>query len=629
MPVANIILFVAHEFGLPPSPFFFYKRDGFHPELLVNARASDPKTWFRERVTVLLLFLVVSVSVCRAGSATWSSSPTNGSWRQAINWSPNTIPNGPTDVATFGASDLTKVKVSGTLEVASIIFQPEAPAYQVLEQEQYNPSTLVLSGAGVINNSGMTQMITVMANSPRGPGTLSFKNNADAGGAVEYLLCPGPSLQTGGAVLLLQDAATAGTASVVNEGGYYGFGGATLFAGTSSAAGATVTNEGATSSSGSGGSTLLEGTSTGGEASFIANGGTAAGAAGGLVLVIDNATGGNASFTANGGSAAGASGGMISFTFASDVGTATATANGESLAGGGAGTVILASSATAGEATLVATGATADGEAGGSIILADDSLGGNARIELFGNGSFDISSHELPGVSVGSIEGSGVVFLGAMNLEVGGNDLTTMLSGSINDGGGSSGAGGSLTKGGTGTLTLSGANSYTGGTTVNNGALLVNNATGSGTGSGGVAVNGGTLGGDGVITGAVTVGTGNGSGARLQPSFGTNNKVALTIQSLLTIKSDGTYNLHLKSSTAEVVTNGLTIESGAQFVLTGPNRKLPTGKKTTVISNTSAAPITGTFANLPDGGTITNGNNTFQADYQGGDGNDLTLTALP
>ena len=49
----------------------------------------------------------------------------------------------------------------------------------------------------------------------------------------------------------------------------------------------------------------------------------------------------------------------------------------------------------------------------------------------------------------------------------------------------------------------------------------------------------------------------------------------------------------------------------------------------TAISNTVTTPIVGTFANLPDGSTFTVGRNTYQADYQGGDGNDLTLTGLP
>jgi hypothetical protein len=49
----------------------------------------------------------------------------------------------------------------------------------------------------------------------------------------------------------------------------------------------------------------------------------------------------------------------------------------------------------------------------------------------------------------------------------------------------------------------------------------------------------------------------------------------------------------------------------------------------TVIDNTAAVPISGSFSNLPDEGTIMAGNNTFQADYQGGDGNDLILTVVP
>jgi len=47
-----------------------------------------------------------------------------------------------------------------------------------------------------------------------------------------------------------------------------------------------------------------------------------------------------------------------------------------------------------------------------------------------------------------------------------------------------------------------------------------------------------------------------------------------------------------------------------------------------VINNTSGTPINGSFSNLSDGGTVTIGNTTFQANYEGGDGNDLTLTVV-
>jgi hypothetical protein len=48
-----------------------------------------------------------------------------------------------------------------------------------------------------------------------------------------------------------------------------------------------------------------------------------------------------------------------------------------------------------------------------------------------------------------------------------------------------------------------------------------------------------------------------------------------------------------------------------------------------VISNTSANPISGTVSNLPDRGIVAINGNNFQASYEGGDGNDLTLTVVP
>ena len=48
-----------------------------------------------------------------------------------------------------------------------------------------------------------------------------------------------------------------------------------------------------------------------------------------------------------------------------------------------------------------------------------------------------------------------------------------------------------------------------------------------------------------------------------------------------------------------------------------------------VISNISANPTSGTFSNLPDGAIVTINGNNFQASYEGGDGNDLTLTVVP
>ena len=56
---------------------------------------------------------------------------------------------------------------------------------------------------------------------------------------------------------------------------------------------------------------------------------------------------------------------------------------------------------------------------------------------------------------------------------------------------------------------------------------------------------------------------------------------------------------------------------------------LPLGAVFATTDNTAATQITGPFINLADGSTFTDGSNTFQASYSGGDGNDLTLTVVP
>jgi autotransporter-associated beta strand protein len=275
--------------------------------------------------------------------------------------------------------------------------------------------------------------------------------------------------------------------------------------------------------------------------------------------------------------------------------------------------------ASAGNATLIAE----DGfPSGGFIVFWGDSTGDTARVEVLGTGVLLISGHNAPGMTVGSIEGDGLVALGSNNLTVGSNNLSTTFSGVIQDGG-------SLTKIGMGTLELTGSNTYVGGTTIEGGKLVVNNMSGSGTGRGAVQVNAGTLVGRGTISGGVTVGTGSGAGAVLAPGRRAGKPGTLTIQSKLRFNSDATYEVGLNTNDAiadQVVANGVII-SAAQFsFLDHGGLALTQGTVLTVIDNTAATTIAGTFANLADGSIFTKHGNTFQVSYQGGDGNDLTLT---
>jgi hypothetical protein len=106
-----------------------------------------------------------------------------------------------------------------------------------------------------------------------------------------------------------------------------------------------------------------------------------------------------------------------------------------------------------------------------------------------------------------------------------------------------------------------------------------------------------------------------------------------TFRRALRFASDGAYNCELNSDTArsdKVVAQHLTINSGALISLVDLGATtLPTGTILTIIDNTGTDPIGGEFSNLTDGANIIAGNNTFQASYEGGDGNDLTLTVVP
>ena len=184
-----------------------------------------------------------------------------------------------------------------------------------------------------------------------------------------------------------------------------------------------------------------------------------------------------------------------------------------------------------------------------------------------------------------------------------------------------------------GVVSFFGASTYTGTTTVSGGTLIAANSTGSATGSGPVHVTRGTLGGNGSIGGAVTIGGGSGSAA-VDPGAHPRNEATLAIQGALTFQIGGTYLYTFKatgnnSEADEVIANGITIAGGATLTVSGKTGvRLRVGTTFIVISNTAATPIAGTFANLPDGSIITVRGNNFRASYEGGDGNDLTLTVV-
>ncbi|MGE8658230.1 MAG: autotransporter domain-containing protein [Achromobacter sp.] len=75
-------------------------------------------------------------------------------------------------------------------------------------------------------------------------------------------------------------------------------------------------------------------------------------------------------------------------------------------------------------------------------------------------------------LSVGSLAGDGIFYLGGNELTITSDDNQPALSGIVADGGNAPRTGGSLVKAGSGTLTMQGINTYTGATTVRAGVLV-------------------------------------------------------------------------------------------------------------------------------------------------------------
>lgn len=224
-----------------------------------------------------------------------------------------------------------------------------------------------------------------------------------------------------------------------------------------------------------------------------------------------------------------------------------------------------------------------------------------------------------------TVSGATVAFTGNNDVLTVNGTGDTFISATI-----TGGMGTALVKGDSGTLTLAGDNStYQGGTTVNGGTLLVNNTAGSGTGSGAVTVNTtGTLGGTGIISGAVTVS----AGGNIAPGNGGNNTGTLQTGAL-TLAAASNFRVDINGTAAgtfdqiQVNAGAVTVTNSNLVVTVGT--LLMNGQTFTILNKVSGGAITGTFAGIPQGGTVVGSDGTvFQVSYTGGTGNDVVLTVI-
>jgi hypothetical protein len=109
---------------------------------------------------VLCLYSWLIAGQSFAGSATWNLNPSSDAWNTATNWTPATVPDDPSDVATFAVSNETNLFLRESVDLDQMVFEPGASSYTMT----CNPRVdFDFRGAGIVNNSGVSQTFVTRA----------------------------------------------------------------------------------------------------------------------------------------------------------------------------------------------------------------------------------------------------------------------------------------------------------------------------------------------------------------------------------------------------------------------------------------------------------------------------------
>src|SRR6266540_3600336 len=330
------------------------------------------------------------------------------------------------DTSTAGGATLENASTGGEVR-----FSDSSTAGGALIQNFFGSTTNFFGAA----NAGFATIV----NGFQGIGTTNFNGNSSGAGA---------SILIGsGSVTNFNDSSTAAGATIDNTGDIESTGGQLVFGGQSKAGFAIITN-------GNGGQTLFFGTADSATITNKVGGSTVFSS-----LFGANGTAGSASINNIGGQT------QFGETSTADHATITnSNSGGTSFFNSSmAGNAIITNEKNA--ATLFADASTADNatilnKLGGVVVFKNSSTAGNATITainggfinyaqsgacptpgpkpkiIVGQGSkIDISGLLTSGITFGSIEGLGTIFLGSKTLTVGTNDLSTVFGGVLADGG--------------------------------------------------------------------------------------------------------------------------------------------------------------------------------------------------
>ena len=238
-------------------------------------------------------------------------------------------------------------------------------------------------------------------------------------------------------------------------------------------------------------------------------------------------------------------------------------------------------------------------EGGNFISSASEIIHDNSSINLNG-GAWDLNNYTE---TVASISGSSNILLGAGSLTVSGSTLDN-YSGTL------SGTG-NFTRTGSGSTTFLSANTFTGKTFVLGGSLILNANQASD-----FIVDGGTL------TGSATIGKLEAKSGSVSPSLLLSKGISLSGQSVLNLTIRGTS----PGAGYDQITNHGTVTLGDATLNLSGSFNLKTGEELILVNNDGVDPVLGNFKGIANNQIITIQGTSYLFKYDGGDGNDITLS---
>ena len=238
-------------------------------------------------------------------------------------------------------------------------------------------------------------------------------------------------------------------------------------------------------------------------------------------------------------------------------------------------------------------------EGGNFISSASEIVHDNSSINLNG-GTWDLNNKTE---TVASLIGSSNITLGSGSITISGSTVDN-YSGTL------SGTG-NFTRTGSGSTTFLSANTYTGKTFVLGGSIILNANQASD-----FIVDGGTL------SGSATIGKLEAKSGSVSPSFLLSNDISLSGPSAL--------NLTIRSTSPgvgsdQITTHGTVTLGNATINLSG-SFNLKTSEELILVHNDGVDPVSGTFKGIANNQIITIQGTSYLFKYDGGDGNDITLT---